>query len=195
MMRVAPLLVLLLLGSSLAPAVHAQEHGQISAYGDYFHLSQTDTNLAGLGGRFSFNVARPVQLEAEMKYDFDQAFTETLTNPVSGSITFNRSDLRLLHGLFGPKLQTTRGPLRAFLTVKGGFINFRLDPRPVTAGNGISSIQNLRADDVSAILCPGGGLEGHLGPVGLRLDVGDEIYFNNGTHHNLRVSFGPIIRF
>lgn len=194
-MRVAPLLVLFLLGSSLAPAALAQEHGQISAYGDYFHLSQTDTNLAGLGGRFSFNIARPVQLEAEMNYDFDQAFTETLTDPLSGSVTFNRSNIRLLHGLFGPKLQTTRGPLRAFLTVKGGFINFRLDPRPVTAGNVISSIENLRADDVSAVLYPGGGLEGHLGPVGLRLDVGDQIYFNNGAHHNLRVSFGPIIRF
>ena len=195
MMRVAPLVALLLLGCLLAPAALGQEHGQISAYGDYFHLSQTDTNLAGLGGRFSLNIARPVQVEAEMNYDFEQAFTESFTNPITGSITFNRSDLRLLHGLFGPKLQTTRGPLRAFLTVKGGFINFRLDPRPVTAGNVISSIQNLRADDVSAILYPGGGLEGHLGPIGLRLDAGDEIYFNNGTHHNLRVSFGPVIRF
>ena len=39
------------------------------------------------------------------------------------------------------------------------------------------------------------GLEGHLGPVGLRLDVGDEIYFASGTHHNLRLAFGPYIRF
>ena len=28
-----------------------------------------------------------------------------------------------------------------------------------------------------------------------RLDVGDEIYFNNGSHHNLRVAFGPVFRF
>jgi hypothetical protein len=195
MMRVGTLLVLLLAGSSLAPAAVAQEHGQISAYGDYFHLSQTDTNLAGLGGRFSLNVARPAQLEAEMNYDFEEAFTETLTDPISGSVTFNRSNLRLLHGLFGPKLQTTRGPLRAFLTVKGGAINFRVDPRPATAGTVISSIENLRANNVSGILYSGGGLEGHLGPVGLRLDVGDEIYFNSGAHHNLRVSVGPILRF
>jgi hypothetical protein len=26
---------------------------------------------------------------------------------------------------------------------------------------------------------------------GLRLDIGDEIYFNHGTHNNLRVAFGP----
>jgi hypothetical protein len=42
---------------------------------------------------------------------------------------------------------------------------------------------------------PGGGVETTLGPVGLRLDVGDEMYFSNGTHHNLKVMFGPYIRF
>jgi hypothetical protein len=45
------------------------------------------------------------------------------------------------------------------------------------------------------VLYWGGGLQGHLGPIGLRLDVGDEIYFNNGSHHNLRVAFGPVFRF
>jgi len=29
----------------------------------------------------------------------------------------------------------------------------------------------------------------------LRLDVGDEIYFKNGSHHNLRVAFGRVFRF
>jgi len=38
-------------------------------------------------------------------------------------------------------------------------------------------------------------LQAHLGPIGLRLDVGDEMYFNNGAHHNLRVAFGPVFRF
>ncbi len=38
-----------------------------------------------------------------------------------------------------------------------------------------------------ATLCPG--------PVGLRLDMGDEMYFNSGTHHNLRVAFGPFLTF
>jgi hypothetical protein len=31
--------------------------------------------------------------------------------------------------------------------------------------------------------------------VGLRFEMGDEIYFNNGGHNNLRITFGPIIRF
>jgi hypothetical protein len=30
---------------------------------------------------------------------------------------------------------------------------------------------------------------------GLHLGLGDEIYFASGTHHNLRVAFGPYIRF
>ena len=39
------------------------------------------------------------------------------------------------------------------------------------------------------------GVEGFIGRVGLRLEVGDEIYLNNGTFNNLRVTFGPHIRF
>ena len=42
---------------------------------------------------------------------------------------------------------------------------------------------------------PGGGIEGFWGPIGLRLDVGDEIYMADGANNNLRVTFGPTIRF
>jgi hypothetical protein len=31
--------------------------------------------------------------------------------------------------------------------------------------------------------------------IGLRADIGDEISFANGAHNNLRVIFGPYIRF
>jgi hypothetical protein len=31
--------------------------------------------------------------------------------------------------------------------------------------------------------------------VGLRLDVCDEMFFNRGTHSNLRISVGPYLRF
>jgi hypothetical protein len=41
----------------------------------------------------------------------------------------------------------------------------------------------------------GAGMEASLGSVGLRFELGDEIYFNNGEHNNLRVTFGPILRF
>jgi hypothetical protein len=56
-------------------------------------------------------------------------------------------------------------------------------------------VNNLRQKNVSGALFPGAGVEGHLGPIGLRLEAGDEIYFNSGTHHNPRVAFGPFIRF
>jgi hypothetical protein len=77
------------------------------------------------------------------------------------------------------------------VTLKGGFINFRLDSEPPTIATFLSSVNGLRANNVSGVLYPGGGLQGHLGALGLRLDIGDEMYFNHGTHHNLGVAFGP----
>jgi hypothetical protein len=49
--------------------------------------------------------------------------------------------------------------------------------------------------NTSAAIYPGLGVEGFAGPIGLRLEAGDEIYFKNGTHNNVRVTFGPTIRF
>lgn len=188
-------LVVVLLGLGLASAASAQDHGQVGIYGDYVRLDQTSTNLAGLGGRFAVNSGRSLAWEAEMNYDFEQAFTEGFENTSTGSVTLTRTNLRLLQGLFGPKLQTPHGPLRAFVTVKGGFVNFRLDPRPATFATFTSSVQNLRSQDVSGALYPGGGFEVRLGPVGLRMDIGDLIYFNSGAHNNFRVTFGPVINF
>ena len=71
-------------------------------------------NLAGVGGRVSVNIAPIVQLEGEVAYDFSQAFTEGFTdNSVTpGTVTLVRTNTRVVHGLFGPKLQTNRGPVR-----------------------------------------------------------------------------------
>jgi hypothetical protein len=38
-------------------------------------------------------------------------------------------------------------------------------------------------------------VEAFWGPFGLRLDVGDEIYFDNGAQNNVKVEFGPHLRF
>jgi hypothetical protein len=193
MKRVA---LLVLLAGWLVPLASAQDHFQAGAYADYFRISQTNTNMVGLGGRVGFKAFSHVMLEGEMSYDFEQAFTEgftTTSNP--SSVTFVPSNLKVLHGLVGPKIVAGHGAIRPFFTVKGGFVNFRLDPRPANVGTAISSIENLRANNVSGTLYPGAGLEGHIGPVGLRLEAGDEIYFANGMHHNLRVAFGPFIRF
>jgi hypothetical protein len=192
---------LLLLASVFAPRASAQyrdrgDHVEVGVFGDYFRWHQGgDINLAGVGARVSLNLAPVVQLEAQGAYDFSQAFTEGFRNLATGSLALNTSNLRLLHGEFGPKLQTNRGPLRLFITAKGGAMAFRFDPRPVTFGTFTSSVEDLRADTAMATFYPGGGVEAYLGPVGLRLDVGDTMYFANGVHHNLTVQFGPSIRF
>jgi hypothetical protein len=187
--------LLLFLASWLVPLASAQEHLQVGAYADYFRISQTKTNMAGLGARAGVKVFPHVMLEGEMSYDFQQAFTEGFKNPNGGTLTFQNSNIKVLHGLFGPKLVAGHGVIRPFVTLKGGFVNFRLDPRPASFTGFTSTIDNLRANNVSGEIYPGAGLEGHLGPVGLRLEAGDEIYFAGATHHNLRVAFGPFIRF
>jgi len=192
MKRVA---LLVFLAGWLVPLASAQDHFQVGAYADYFRISQTKTNMAGLGARVGVKALSHVMLEGEMSYDFNQAFAEGFTNPSGGAITFQNSNLKVLHGLFGPKIIAGHGAIRPFLTVKGGIINFRLDPRPASFSGFASSVDNLRANNVSGTLYPGAGLEGHIGPVGLRLEAGDEIYFAGGAHHNPRITFGPFIRF
>jgi hypothetical protein len=192
MKRVA---LLVFLAGWLVPLASGQDHFQVGAYADYFRISQTKTNMAGLGARVGVKAFPHVMLEGEMSYDFNQAFAEGFTNPSGGAITFQNSNLKVLHGLFGPKIIAGHGAIRPFLTVKGGIINFRLDPRPASFSGFASSVDNLRANNVSGTLYPGAGLEGHIGPVGLRLEAGDEIYFAGGAHHNPRITFGPFIRF
>jgi hypothetical protein len=185
--------LLLFLAGWLVPLASAQDHVQVGAYGDYFRVSQTKTNMAGLGARAGFKAFSHVMIEGEMNYDFEQAFTEVCTNCTT--LTVAPSNLKVLHGLFGPKIVAGHGAIRPFLTLKGGFINFRLDPRPASFGTFTSSVDNLRSNNVSGAVYPGAGVEGHLGPIGLRLEAGDEIYFAGSTHHNVRVAFGPFIRF
>jgi hypothetical protein len=163
-------------------------------FANYFRLSRSDTNFGGLGGRVAINAKSFLQLEGEVAYDFRQVFTEEFTDTGTGSVAVTRSDVRVLHFLFGPKIQNS-GPVRVFATLKGGFINFRFDPRPATFETFFSSVEGLRAHDVHGVFYPGVGFQAYLGPIGLRFDIGDEIYFVHRGHHNLRISLGPQIRF
>jgi hypothetical protein len=186
--------LLLFLAAWLVPLASAQDRFQVGAYGDYFRISQTDTNLAGLGGRAAIKVFPHVMLEGEMSYDFEQAFLEHCLSTGCTVATAN-SNLKVLHGLAGPKIIGGHGRFRPFLMMKGGVINFRLDPRPASFSGFVSSVDNLRNNNVSGVLYPGGGVETHLGPFGLRFEAGDEIYFAGGTHHNPRIAIGPFLRF
>jgi len=196
MKRVALLVFLAFLAGAswLVPSAKAQDQFQVGVYGDYFRLEQTSTNLAGLGGRVGYKAFSHVMFEGEINYDFEQGFVERCVS-TSCTVTVANSNLKVLHGLGGFKFVASRHAIRPFLLVKGGFINFQLNPKPATFGLFTSSVQNLRANNVSGVFYPGVGVEGHLGPVGLRLEAGDEIYWTGSPHHNVRVAFGPFLRF
>jgi len=112
-----------------------------------------------------------------------------------GEAAIERTSIGVTHGLFGPKLQPGGGGFRPFVTLKGGFVNFRLSPSLLPYSNLASTILGLRTSNLNAAIYPAAGVEAALGPIGLRLEAGDEIYFNQGAQNNLRITFGPILRF
>jgi len=71
-------------------------------------------NFYGIGGRIGANVHPHIQLEAEGAYDFEQNVNSQI-NLGNVSFTSQRSNLRMIHFLFGPKFQVgTSGPVRLF---------------------------------------------------------------------------------
>lgn len=170
-----------------------QNHGNLGVFFDYTRLSTkgASANMLGFGGRIGFNVQRHIVLEAEMAYDFKRSVTNTISaGSVSSSST---ADVKLLTGLFGPKIQTT-GKTRMFALVKGGFVNFGVSG-PVTAGAINNQLGNLVNGSNSAVLYPGGGVEFQLGKIGIRAEAGDEIMFLSSTQHNFRAAVGYNFRF
>lgn len=182
----------------LAPSwlmAQTYDHGEVGVFADYLRFSPTnpEINFVGLGGRVGINVNPYVAMEGEMSYDFERNFT-TVTS-TGGTSTFVRTGFRPLTALFGPKFQFGgSSPVRAFITGKVGFVNFSTSSASVTTGF-INGVNGVGSSSTHFAMYPGAGIEGFWGPVGLRLDVGDEIYLNNGTFHNLKVEFGPHFRF
>jgi hypothetical protein len=163
---------------------------------DSLSISQTSTNNFGLGARFGYRVHQNVMLEGELAYDYGLNFNEAYRNITNGNITaIESTSIGVTHGLIGPMLQPAHGHFRPFATLKAGFIDFRLSPSLLPYSNVASSVFGLRTSNLNAALYPASGAEVSLGPVGLRLEFGDEIYFNHGAHNNLRITFGPILRF
>jgi hypothetical protein len=190
---------LLLLAGWLVPLASAQEreHLQVGVFADYFRLDRTSTDYAGVGGRVGFRLYHNIKIEAETSYDFDQQVTENFTTTTG--LFFTRSTgLRILHGEFGPKVNLGEyHHIHPFVFAKGGFIDFRPNSLnvPATLGTFVSNLTSLRTNNVNGVFYPGGGVEARIGPLGLRVDVGSVIYINNGSHGNLRISFGPYVRF
>ena len=103
---------------------------ELGVSADYFRFhNANDLNMLGVGGLVGFNVAPHVAIEVQGAYDFERATNtqfENLTNP-------SRIDFKATHFLVGPTF-TTKGPVRFFATVKGGFVRFGVTPGPVTLG-------------------------------------------------------------
>ena len=170
---------------------HDYNHGEFGAFFDYLRLDNAGTNNFGLGGRAGFNIHPHVQLEGEIAYDFRESRTATIVSAFS--TTTYKADFRVLHGLFGPKFHTN-GPVRFFGLVKGGFINFGVTTAGAPAGF-TNSFGNVVDGDTHFTFYPGAGVEAFAGWFGIRGEVGDEIYWQNGANHNFKMSIGPVIRF
>jgi len=200
MKRVAKLAVLALVmaGPSFLVAQHSfreGEHIEVGAFADYFRFSAVNpaVNYVGLGGRAALNLSPYMQLEAEMSYDFERNYTTLVSN--GGITSFATTNTRPLTGLFGPKFQAGTSTFRAFVTGKVGFVSFSSTTRPASGVTFTNAVNNVPYGNTDVAFYPGAGVEGFFGPIGLRLDVGDEIFLSNGVHDNLRVTFGPQFRF
>lgn len=178
------------------PMLMAQEpsdHVEVGAFVNYYRMSDpaSTRNFIGLGGRAAFAIRPSIQLEAEMAYDFKRNYSNTFTNGVSTELV--NTQFRTLHGFFGPKFQTGSGPFRVFVTGKVGFDNFSISNQNATAG--FVNTVGLSNGATYFALYPGAGMEAFAGPIGLRAEIGDDIFFNGGAHNNLRMTFGPQFRF
>ncbi|MGA7753691.1 MAG: hypothetical protein WCB05_12720 [Candidatus Sulfotelmatobacter sp.] len=171
----------------------SMDHVEVGAFADYYRLSDPGPtrNFIGLGGRAAFGVTPNVQIEGEMAYDFKRDYTSTFSDGLTTTNVTSR--LRTLHGFFGPKFQTGSGPFRVFVTGKIGFDNFGVTNATPPAG--FTNSVGLATGATYFALYPGGGVEAFAGPIGLRAEIGDDIFFNGGAHNNLRVTFGPQFRF
>jgi hypothetical protein len=163
---------------------------------DYVGISQTSTDNFGMGGRVGYLIHRDVMLEGELTYDYGINFDEVYRNVTNADLTaIQQTSIGVTEGLVGPMLRPATDHFRPFATLKGGFIDFRLSPSLLPYSTLASTVVGLRTSSVSATIYPAVGAEASLGPAGLRLELGDLIYFNGGTHNNVRITFGPIFRF
>lgn len=174
-------------------------HGSVGVYGDLFRVTPSGApveNFLGIGGRVGVKASHMLALEGEINYNWEQ--TLVTTNSSGLAITSVTATVRPITGLFGAKF--TFGNyhgVRPFLVGKAGFIDLSTScnaaagsPSCFTGG-----LSGFGGSSTHVSFFPGAGVEFFGGPVALRIDAGDQIYLNNGTINNLRVTIGPIVRF
>jgi len=195
------LTIIMVCGVTLPSLVAAQSseprrknHVELGIFADYYRFEPSSSantiNFLGLGGRAAFYMSEHAAMEAEMAYDFERNYSTT----DNINTNLSRTRTRPLHALFGPKFDLGSHGADFFLTGKVGFVNF--GSTTATPVNGFTdSFTSVNSGATKFAVYPGGGVEGFWGPFGLRLDVGDELYFANGARNNLRVTFGPHFKF
>jgi hypothetical protein len=193
LLRMATVLLMLVPASFAQSRVSSSStynHAEAGVFANYTRLHNTgDTNFYGFGGRFGFNVQPHVQIEAEGAYDFERN-VDVQVNNGGGSFNSSTSRLRMTHFMFGPKFQFGgSGPVRVFVTAKGGLLNFS------TNSSFPGQVNNIPFGNTDGVFYPAGGIEFFAGWLGMRFEAGDEMYFDRGANHNLRVTVGPTIRF
>ena len=192
----AVFIVALLLGDLAVSHARAESRLEAGLSLDYLNISESKTANIGLGGRVGYRIHPRVMLEGELAYDYGVNFNELYVNLTNGNAAaIERTSIGVTQGLFGPMLQPARGHLRPFVTMKGGFVDFRLSPSLLPYSSEIGSVLDLRTGNLNAALYPAGGAELSLGPLGLRFEAGDLVYFKSGAHNNLRFTVGPFLRF
>ncbi len=174
-------------------------HVELGAYADYFRfgINGSNSNFLGVGARIGVNVQPHVALEGEANYDFARDFTQSVTtsNGVSTTTTVTTSNIRPITALFGPKFQAgTSGPVRLFLTGKVGLIDFS-STNPSGGASTSAAFGTIGGSTTYFAAYPGGGVEFFGGPIGVRIEAGDEMILNNGIYNNLRATIGPTLRF
>ena len=188
-------IALLALSILFAGPMSAQ-HVELGAFVDYGRPSIPGfpENAFGAGGRVNIHLHQFVQAEFETAYDVKYA--NFVLAASSASVSLTNSRLGILHMNGGLKLQTAGGSF--FLFFKGGANRYGPEETiqtvagtPITVTTSTSSLPAF----TEGVFYPGGGIGFHAGPLGIRVDAGDEIYWSSGAHHNFRLTFGPTFRF
>jgi hypothetical protein len=131
---------------------HSQKRIEAGIFLDYLGISQTSTSNFGLGARFGCRVHSNVMLEGELAFDYGINFNEAYRNITSGNISaIEHTSIGVTHGLVGPKLQPSGG-FRPFVTLKAGFMDFRLIPGLLPCSNLASTLLGLRTSSLNAAL-------------------------------------------
>ncbi|PYX85665.1 MAG: hypothetical protein DMG68_17515 [Acidobacteria bacterium] len=177
-----------------APAEQAQGKFEVGAFADYLRVTRPvpPLDMLGFGLRAGVHVSRNLLFEAEMSYDFRKSLSSSFTNGFSTQVVTTR--VRTINALFGPKYNVKVWPIQGFVTIKGGFVNFSSDVLNASQGF-TSALGSVTSGDTRPAFYPAVGLEKFLGPIGLRVELGDDIYFDHGMRQNLRATFGPQFRF